>query len=614
MISSHKRQYSAGVRDYDIFGNRSLSSNRSDINIDRPQTSNNRDSIRRDVSADAFLTKSHNFDANAPSTNGKRNPRFFNPSFTSDNVFYDHNYGYKHDMPNERLLTPVKNDRFAKQYNDGSRTPNRGDRTPNRGDVTPGRAGDRTPERGDRTPTRNNLAPTTPTRTNNFQFTPTKYERYEPNQERFSRTQNFEPQQRLYNEESAPKRTSMRDSTPVREEIFAGPGGHSRKNSSISQNEPAPLTPNRRKPEETARFFGRSERPGAPELNHEADNIRDDRSEASTVISTLSSAGYVCPKCFNRHVSDCKQAKSDVEKQQARNSERNLAVLNRQFLQDEEEKKKQARARRVEETRDLKDKLNQDYLEKQNKKRWPTKEEVTTFDGIFNRQEDHKQLQKALGESFRVHLKDQIRHQESEKEKERHNNSMPYGTSLPVGEGYRNKYLDSPENMRATLKDQVEEKLYNNRRQQEEDKRVAQRKNEEALRSLDDDNQFKKNKEMSQRQELKDAYTRSLEEKEAQKRNNATRKTLEKHFADSSYNQFKAKQQEADAKFKLQLNAFKQGLAKQVESASYRKIYEDKKNLQGNGTSFGPQKQTKKVYQCGECPEFFEKKYLTKLK
>jgi len=62
----------------------------------------------------------------------------------------------------------------------------------------------------------------------------------------------------------------------------------------------------------------------------------------------------------------------------------------------------------------------------------------------------------------------------------------------------------------------------------------------------------------------------------------------------------------------LQLNAFKQGLAKQVENASYRKIYEDKKNQQG-GTSFGPQKHTKKVYQCGECPEFFEKKYLTKL-
>ena len=466
--TSHRRQYSAvGARDFDIFGNRSLSSNRFEPAFDRPQTSNNQESMRRDVSADAFLTKSQNLNSeNAPFANGKRNPRFFHPSFTSNEVFYDHNYGYKNDMPNERLLTPVKNDRFAKQYNDGGRTPNRGD-------ITPGRGGDRTPERGDRTPPRNdylapptptrnnNFAPATPTRNNNFApFTPTKYERQrlESTEDRFSRPYNNE-------EFTTPKRTAFKDALEPEERQ-----PRERKLSSISQNDQAPLTPVRnrdltpsqlKKPEETARFFGRAEK--APE----ADNIRDDRSEASTVISTLSSAGYVCPKCYNRHVADCKQARHEVERQQAKNSEKNLAVINRQSLQDEEEKKKQARARRVEETRELGDKLQQAYYDKQNQRRWPTKEQTTTFDGIFNRQEDHKNIQKALGESFRVHLKDQMRYQEAEKEREKKNNAAPYNTSLPIGEGYHNKYLDSPENMRATLKDQVEEKLYNHRRQKE---------------------------------------------------------------------------------------------------------------------------------------------------
>jgi len=468
--TSHRRQYSAtGGRDFDIIGGRSLSSNRFEPTFDRPQTSNNRESMRRDVSADAFLSKSQNFNGdNAPFANGKRNPRFFHPSFTSNEVFYDHNYGYKNDMPNERLLTPVKNDRFGrKEYNDGSRTPNRGDRTPNRGDITPGRHGDRTPERNDYlappTPTRNNnFAPATPTKNNNFApFTPTKYERerLQATEDRFSRPQN-------YNDEFAtPKRTAIRIEEPEERQP------RERKLSSVSQNDQAPLTPVRnnrdltptqlKKPEETARFFGRSQK--APE----ADNIKDDRSEASTVVSNLSSAGYVCPKCYNRHVSDCKFAKHEIERQNAKNSEKNLAVINRQSLQDEEEKKKQARARRVEETRELGDKLQQAYYDKQNQRRWPTKEQTTTFDNIFNRQEDHKNIQKALGESFRVHLKDQMRYQEVEKEREREKKSMPYNTSLNIGEGYHNKYLDSPENMRASLKDQVEEKLYNHRRQKE---------------------------------------------------------------------------------------------------------------------------------------------------
>ena len=56
---------------------------------------------------------------------------------------------------------------------------------------------------------------------------------------------------------------------------------------------------------------------------------------------------------------------------------------------------------------------------------------------------------------------------------------------------------------------------------------------------------------MNQRKELKEAYAKSLEDKEAKKRDMMTKKTLERHFADQSQNHFKTKQQEADAKFKV---------------------------------------------------------------
>jgi len=40
-------------------------------------------------------------------------------------------------------------------------------------------------------------------------------------------------------------------------------------------------------------------------------------------------------------------------------------------------------------------------------------------------------------------------------------------------------------------------------------------------------------------------------------------------------------------------------------------MYQDRK--QKEGTSFGPQKKTKKVYPCGDCSGMYEKVHLTKL-
>ena len=84
-----------------------------------------------------------------------------------------------------------------------------------------------------------------------------------------------------------------------------------------------------------------------------------------------------------------------------------------------------------------------------------------------------------------------------------------------------------------------------------EDRRVAQGKIDEALRSLDDDNELRKNKQRNQRNELREAYEKGLEDKEAKKKNNATQKHLEKYHADQGYSQYMIKKQEAEAKFKV---------------------------------------------------------------
>jgi len=49
----------------------------------------------------------------SPYVAGRRNTTYYNPNLLSSDVFYDHDYSYKHDMPNDRMLSNVKNDRFS---------------------------------------------------------------------------------------------------------------------------------------------------------------------------------------------------------------------------------------------------------------------------------------------------------------------------------------------------------------------------------------------------------------------------------------------------------------------------------------------------------------------
>mmetsp|Transcript_23255 Transcript_23255/g.20132 ORF Transcript_23255/g.20132 Transcript_23255/m.20132 type:complete len:230 (+) Transcript_23255:329-1018(+) len=49
----------------------------------------------------------------SPFKDGKRDPKYVNNSTLSNEVFYDHEYGYVNDLPNDRLLGPVKNDKFS---------------------------------------------------------------------------------------------------------------------------------------------------------------------------------------------------------------------------------------------------------------------------------------------------------------------------------------------------------------------------------------------------------------------------------------------------------------------------------------------------------------------
>jgi len=456
-LGTHRRQRSLGNEPQYHFGNTSFTPNRSTSFLNRPQIATNQSFHHRDSSADdVLLRKSLNSSfTNSPYIEGKRNPNYQNPNMRSSQVFYEHNYGYKNDLPNDRLLVPVKNDRYRKDY-EGSRTPNRGDRTPTR---------DRTPNYRDITPNREERVPLTPTRS----------QRQNAGEERFTRSSPYSPQYH-YEEEYAPsyqpvrnmdfERTQKQVETPIR---------HSRKNSAISETPQRNIDFDYKVKEEREPILrsrnerGAAGRPSGANLRRSnvEDSMRDDRSEASTVISTLSSAGYVCPKCLNRHMADQKHSRCTADRFVARESERRLATVNRQYLDEAEEKKKEARARRVEDSRLLQQQLQRAYLEKRDKRRWPEQERVTTFDGIFNRQEEHNQLQKALGESFRVNLRDQIKYTEQEKEKEKRSNLKPYNTSLLVGEGYNNKFLESQQTVKATLKDQVEEKMYNRLREEE---------------------------------------------------------------------------------------------------------------------------------------------------
>jgi len=62
---------------------------------------------------------------------------------------------------------------------------------------------------------------------------------------------------------------------------------------------------------------------------------------------------------------------------------------------------------------------------------------------------------------------------------------------------------------------------------------------------------MKKEKERNQRKELAEAYKKAMEEKEAKRREQLTKKHVEKYHADQGYNEYKQRQQEAENKFKV---------------------------------------------------------------
>jgi len=70
-----------------------------------------KDNLRKTVGS--FNQRYIDYTHSAPYEKGRKNEAFVNPSLVSSDVFYDYNYGYKNDLPNPRLLTPVRNDKFS---------------------------------------------------------------------------------------------------------------------------------------------------------------------------------------------------------------------------------------------------------------------------------------------------------------------------------------------------------------------------------------------------------------------------------------------------------------------------------------------------------------------
>jgi len=66
------------------------------------------------LGAGSLLSPSYTtYKHSSPYVAGRRNTTFYNPNLLSSDVFYDHDYSYKNDLPNDRMLSLVKNDRFS---------------------------------------------------------------------------------------------------------------------------------------------------------------------------------------------------------------------------------------------------------------------------------------------------------------------------------------------------------------------------------------------------------------------------------------------------------------------------------------------------------------------
>lgn len=207
---------------------------------------------------------------------------------------------------------------------------------------------------------------------------------------------------------------------------------------------------------------------------------RDDRSEASA----LSSANYICPNCLNRHLCDdqrnlCrKQREEDIQK------ERRITDYNKRIAKEEEENQRFSRSRRVDEGHDLKDKLDREYNDKLEYRRSPKKDgSGSGFEKMFDRQEDLVSRQKNMHHAYGASVQDQIRQHNHQQYLDKERNSSPYSTSLQIGEGYHNRYLDGrASNLGSELKEQVEDRAYQQRKERELEKRFAQEKTQQEIR------------------------------------------------------------------------------------------------------------------------------------
>jgi len=358
---------------------------------------------------------SNNQRPQSPYVNGKKAADYVAPHLSSNVVFYDHSYGYVNDMPNDRLLSPVQNDRFNRKKQVTYAEPQA--QTP--------------PKEKNNEPVRNQSA-------------------------------------------IQPRRLGSGDYEKEQYTKIGERRGSNRQEMTSPRNE-----------ETNKRAAGVSTR------KNEEGNVRDDRSEASTIVSNLSSTAYLCPKCFNRHLGGDRKTQCMIERERDIANERKIASYNQRLQEDEDARRNKERARRVNEGKEIHDKLNQEYEAKLDYRRSPKKSEGgTTLSKIFENEEELRFRQSELGSFFRSTLKDQMRRNEYDREMEKFNNSKPYDTSLRVGEGYRNKYIESPQSVLATLKDQVEERAYLQAREKDLDRKEAQDRISYAQRQQEEVNKI----------------------------------------------------------------------------------------------------------------------------
>jgi len=560
--------------DHDVFNRTSRSFQSDDYHLNQ--------SLRRQQSPQQNQSCYVHLPYSSPIVNGKKNNSFINPSLSSNEVFYDHDYGYVNDMPNDRLLSPVKHDKFGSSLQ-RSRA-----------------SADEQPKESSRSSTRNELVQS---RQNYF------FSRDAKDNNRDDVSESGQTSQR--------RRIQLRSADGLASQSYKQ--DHSSRQQELSnQSYKQPELSNRSYRQElsNSRILIQEEKPQRIN-NDDARSTKSTKSQArleeASERSTVSSKGdYRCPNCLNQQLCHAHKARSAYEKQRDRLEE--VRVLNASKAKQEKEDivKMLLKSKKAAETRKLGDKIEESYQQRLEDRRSPPRgPKETEFRKIFDAQDQRTHMRRVMSASFNNFLLDQIDDREYEKRAQRFEDTQFYNTSLQLGNNNYNKYLDDPETVLAILQDQVEDKAYQKKYEKESEVRMEQELLQRNLELQAEEYYRKQEEDLNRKKMYQASFNQFMQDKKLKQKQERERKTQEKFYVDKGYANHKRMLQEDRQDKRAQAFDLQQEIKKQQVQTSYTKRYEERRQ-QKTLTSFDPKPRIKNLVSCGGCYNVYEKAYMTK--